>query len=140
MLKTTIVLLIICREILGLTSKNEDDVSEFGPTKHLNSLLLKPAIRYFDKSEINEISNDYVYKVSSPSDIDEAENNNENFMIKAKPKPIDIGPYNLIQRLDEMKYMVLWLNLYCGMHPDCDKKKLNEELQRMVSSVGIQNS
>nr|CAB3505686.1 unnamed protein product [Spodoptera littoralis] len=25
--------------------------------------------------------------------------------------------------------MVMWLNLYCDMHPDCDKNKLNEELE-----------
>ncbi|KAL0839544.1 hypothetical protein ABMA28_016238 [Loxostege sticticalis] len=140
MFRTIIWLFILFRDIQG---RMLPDISDFNTVTHLNKLVLKPAIHYFDGSEINEITDAYVYKVTLPGhgnndeELKKANENNYNFMGKSKQKTIDIGPYALIQRLDEMKYMVLWLNLYCGMHPDCDKIKLNEELLKEVS---IKNS
>lgn len=52
-------------------------------------------------------------------------------IIKAKRKLFDVSPYVMMRQLDDIKYMVLWLNLYCEMHPDCNKKTLNEELQKV---------
>lgn len=52
-------------------------------------------------------------------------------IIKAKRKVFDMSPYVMMRQLDDIKYMVLWLNLYCEMHPDCNKKTLNEELRKV---------
>lgn len=52
-------------------------------------------------------------------------------IIKAKTKLFDMSPYVMMRQLDDIKYMILWLNLYCEMHPDCNKKTLNEELYKV---------
>lgn len=106
----------------------------------LKPLTSKPMFRYVDNSEYNAIPDNYVYKFVTPNKedydviVDKDINIKDYVVVKSKNQPLDLGPYDLIRRLDEIKYMVLWLNLYCSTHPDCDKMKLNEELKK-VSSV-----
>lgn len=74
------------------------------------------------------------YKIISPDDQFNAYNmeDTKNYLIiKSKKEAIDVVPYGLVQRLDKIKYMILWLNLYCEMHPDCDKSVLDEELRKV---------
>ncbi|KAL4708785.1 hypothetical protein ACJJTC_011749 [Scirpophaga incertulas] len=60
------------------------------------------------------------------------ENMNDHVIIRSKPESFQIVPFALIRKFDEIKYMILWLNLYCSEHPDCDKVKLNEELRKVI--------
>lgn len=74
------------------------------------------------------------YKIIAPDDKFDAydmEDGKNYLIIKSKKEAIDVVPYGLVQRLDKIKYMILWLNLYCEMHPDCDKSVLDEELRKV---------
>lgn len=54
-------------------------------------------------------------------------------IVKTKPELLDLEPYTQhhVDKHNANKQMVMWLNLYCDMHPDCDKNKLNEELRKV---------
>ncbi|RVE45720.1 hypothetical protein evm_009628 [Chilo suppressalis] len=103
-----------------------------------------PPKRFVNSHEINGFSDRYVYEVVIPKENNydqEGDNNVQDFVIiKSKVKTIDLGPYTLIRKLDEIKYMMLWLNAYCDGHPDCNKSKLNEELRKMLSSIVLQKT
>lgn len=73
------------------------------------------------------------YKIIAPDGQFEAYENTKNYVIiKSKKEAIiNVVPYGLVQRLDKIKYMILWLNLYCEMHRDCDKSVLDEELRKV---------
>ena len=62
---------------------------------------------------------------------DKSEDYSKYVIIKTKPKLLDLDAYSLVPRVDKSKRMVMWLNMYCEMHPDCDKNKLNEELMKI---------
>lgn len=118
----------------GSVPKTFNDIMNYFSLKQSSS---KPAFQFIDNSEYNEISDNYIYAfISSKKDdyrafIDKNMNLKDYVFIKAKAQPFELGPYELIQKLDEIKYMILWLNLYCSMHPDCDKKELNKELKNV---------
>ncbi|KAH9640981.1 hypothetical protein HF086_015077 [Spodoptera exigua] len=58
-------------------------------------------------------------------------------IVKTKPKLLDLEPYSQhhVDKHKANKQMVMWLNLYCDMHPDCDKNKLNEELRKFLLDI-----
>lgn len=85
---------------------------------NINTNEVQPVIQYLDKFD----------KSKSPVNRDDFK---DYVIIKAKRKIFDISPYVMMRQLDDVKYMVLWLNLYCEMHPDCNKKTLNKELQKV---------
>lgn len=95
----------------------------------------RPLLDYFKNSEDKS---ELAYIVLMPKDsqeykvlLDNSEDYSKYVIIKTKPKLLDLDPYSLVPRVDKSKQMVMWLNVYCEMHPDCDKNKLNEELMKI---------
>lgn len=115
--------------------KAVEDLTNFYEVDTIKDSDERPIIDYLkeseDKSELAYIilvpKNSQEYKILR----DKSENYNKYVIIKAKPKLLDLEAYSLVDRVDKSKQMVMWLNVYCQMHPDCDKNKLNEELMKV---------
>lgn len=119
----------------GFVLNNNDVNNVFYDLDNIDTNENRPEIHYLQKS-----ADDHDVKLSY--DVINFDNlkypiNEDGFkdyvMIKAKRKLMDMSPYVMMKQLDDVKYMVLWLNLYCEMHPDCNKKTLNEELRKVRS-------
>lgn len=136
------VLAVICSVVvlsheLVLKTPDEDIIKSFYEIEKVEKLEEQPIIIRHIK---NKNSNVMQYKIVAPNDkfedYDMADGKNY-LIIKSKKEAIDVVPYGLVQRLDKIKYMILWLNLYCEMHPDCDKSVLDEELRKVSKVISL---
>lgn len=62
------------------------------------------------------------------------ENFNKYVIVKAKKKSLEVEPYlnhNLELIKTKRNYMMMWLHMYCDLHPDCNKKILNQEMKKV---------
>lgn len=122
---------ILSQEVI--LKKTEDDVKNYYRIEDIGTSDNIPIII----REINqEDSTHYNYKIVLPVDNnnDYVDDFKDYVIIKSKKRTIDV-PYTLIKRLDKIKYMILWLNLYCNTHPDCDKSALNAELKKVSKII-----
>lgn len=132
MLKKIILICFLTIFSHGLVIKNNDDLKNFYDVDNMQKaeqpLILQVRNNNKDKMDYKIIlSKDPLDNL----DIEANEESPNYVVIKSKMQAVDVIPYSLIQRLDKIKYMVLWLNLYCEMHPDCDKSVLNAELKKV---------
>lgn len=136
------VLAVICSVVvlsheLVLKTPDEDIIKSFYEIEKVEKLEEQPIIIRHIK---NKNSNVMQYKIVAPNDkfedYDMADGKNY-LIIKSKKEAIDVVPYGLVQRLDKIKYMILWLNLYCEMHTDCDKSVLDEELRKVSKVISL---
>uniref|UniRef100_A0A2A4JTH6 Uncharacterized protein n=1 Tax=Heliothis virescens TaxID=7102 RepID=A0A2A4JTH6_HELVI len=122
-----------CRGLV--LQKAVEDLTNFYEVDTIKESNEQPIIDYLKNSEGQS---ELAYIVLVPKDsqdykvlLDKSENYNKYVIIKTKPKLLDLDAYSLVQRVDKSKQMVMWLNLYCEMHPDCNKNKLHEELMKV---------
>lgn len=117
----------------GLVLNSNDVNNIFYELNNINTDEEKPEIHYLQKSTDN-LGVKQNYDVMNFENLKYTVNKNDfndYVIVKAKRKLIDMSPYMMMRQLDDIKYMVVWLNLYCEIHPDCNKKILNEELHKV---------
>lgn len=116
----------------GLVLNSNDVNNIFYELDNINTNEDKPEINYLQKpGDDHEVKQNYGVMNSNnvnPANKDDFKNY---VIVKAKSKLIDMSTYMMMRQLDDIKYMVVWLNLYCEMHPDCNMKILNEELHKV---------
>lgn len=122
----------------GLALKAPDeDIKSYYKVEKIERSKEPLIVRHFNIK--NKNSKVLRYEIVSPNNNMEdydVSDGKEYVIIKSEKEAFDVIPYGLVQHLDKIKYMVLWLNLYCEMHPDCDKSVLDEEL-RKVSAYSL---
>lgn len=136
--KKVLIVLILYGSILShglILQKSVRDLTNFYEVDTVKEFDERPVTDYLKKNEDNS---DLSYIILVPKNsqdykilLGKSEADNKYVIIRSKPKLLELGPYSLIQRLDKSKHMVMWLNLYCEMHPDCDINKLKEELMKV---------
>lgn len=115
--------------------KTADDLFNFYEVDTLPATEIPPIINLL-KNNLDNNNIAYIVLASKNSEnnnviTDDDKDLEKYFIIKSRIQILEIEPYTLKNCPNKSKNIVKWLNKYCEMHPECDKDKLNEELEKI---------